>query len=126
MTQEIGPMGEEIVQEENLNSQEDTASQKPDKVQAGFKRPKLLTLIILFSTIVLIIVGLNLLSKRNQEETSQAPTFTKASSSPEASANPTNENIAQRVKTYNAKLDSLDGYQKKLQKPIVDLDISFK
>lgn len=123
------PMEQEIVKEENLNNQENTPK-NPPKVNIQPKKvldhQKLITIIILFSTIVVITIGLNSLSKKNQEEISSQPLSQTNSPQPAAPADTNSQNIAQRVKTYNSKLESLDNYRKKLQRPIVDLEISFK
>lgn len=91
----------------------------------NFKRPKLITLITLFTTLVLISLALNLLIQKTQTQNAQQQASQQISS-PKATAEETNSSISQRVKSYEDELDHLDNYQKKLAKPIVDLDISFK
>lgn len=91
---------------------------------SNIKKPKFVTLGILLATAIVVILAMNLVSL---EEKEQPPTVSQeiSSPSPTPSADTSLENIAQRVKTYSDKLDSLEQYQKKLIYPIVDLDISF-
>ena len=140
MNQVDTSMEQEIVKEENITPQENETAKNPPKLNVQpkkilerlkiialhLKRPKLITIIILFSTLVVIAIALNLLSKKNQEEILSPPAIQTNSPSPQASGDISTQNITQRVKTYNSKLESLDNYQQKLQRPIVDLDISFK
>lgn len=141
MTQDEETMEQEITKEENLKAEpSETSPKKAPRINIQskqvfsllktfvlrFKRPRMITIIILFSTLVLVSIGLNLLSKKNQEAASNSVTFQNNSPSPETSTNPNTESITKRVKVYTDKLNSLDNYQQKLQKPIVDLDISFK
>lgn len=139
MSNAEGTMEQEIVTEENLPQAQQSPEIKlkktfqapkisTEKIKAGiknFKRPKLITLVILFVTLVIISIGLNLLSKKNAEEITPPPAF-QNSSQPESSPDPNAQNISARVKIYNTKLDALMDFSKKLQKPIVDLDIEFK
>ena len=90
------------------------------------KKPKPITVTILFVSLVLISIGLNLLSKKNAEETPNNSSTALTSPSPTQSADPNTQNVSARVKAYSTKLDKMDNFQKNLQKPIVDLDISFK
>ena len=140
MSDEAEIMEQEIVKEENLESSGETPTDGPKKPKLELKkttetlrtfskhlkRPKSITIAVLFLTVILISVALNLLSKKNQEIITTSTESQTNLPSPEATASTSNENINQKVKSYTNKLNSLDNYQKELQKPIVDLDISFK
>ena|SRR3989344_4065499 len=134
MTQYPIPMGQEIDQEpeEAANNQKQQNPKLMDitaklkNFLLHLKRPKPITLIILFVTVILISIALNFLSKTNKEEAVTPAAFQSGSPSPNSSVDPGTENIAQRVKVYTEKLNSLKSFQTDLPKPIVDLDISFK
>lgn len=98
---------------------------KAKSVLKGLRKPKFITLAILLITLAVSLLALNLMSKK-EEVVESFPQAQVNSPSPQGSADPTVENIAQKVKTYNEKLDNLDNYQKKLSYPIVNLDISFE
>lgn len=128
------PMGTEIVEESPKNPTVQKLkkpnlaeiSKRLKNILTRIKRPKIVTVIILFMTIVLFSIALNVLSKKNAGEVVAPPVFNTNSPSPEASQDPSTENIAQRVKIYNEKLNNLKNFNQDLPKPIVDLAISFK
>lgn len=130
MTQYDAPMEQEIIKEENIEKglplRMQTLPTRLKNLTTRLKRPKPITLIILFSTVILISVALNLVSKNNQDKGITPTAFQTSTPSPEGSTDPGTENIAQRVKLYNEKLNSFKNYQQSLEKPIVDLAISFK
>lgn len=95
-------------------------------LMANIKNPKLITLGILLITAIVVLLALNLVSTKKEEEPSTVRVETLTSPKPSSSGDPSLENITQRVKAYNDKLDKLEKYQKKLTYPIVDLDISFQ
>lgn len=116
---------------ENSNPEEDKKLQVPNLAKiktllATVKKPKLITLGILLITAIVVLLALNLVSTKKEEEVPTTRVETLTSPNPSPSADPSLENIAQRVKAYNDKLDKLEKYQKKLIYPIVDLEISFQ
>ena len=136
MTEYPTPMGEEIesVEESSENSPKPLIK-KPNPTElliklksflTRLKKPRVFTLAILFLTIILISIALNLLSRKNKEDVIPPPDFQSSAPSPNTSQEPSTENIAQRVEIYNKKLNTLKNFNEDLPKPIVDLDISFK
>lgn len=135
--EEFGPIEQEITKEEIPQK---SAGEKPKtlpkiqiaKVKAsslsilnGLKRPKIITLIILFGIGLLVYLGLTLMTTRQEEEETKLSTA-ETPAVPSATPDATLANIAQRVEAYGQKIDSLDNFKKKLAKPIVDLEISFE
>lgn len=102
-----------------------TALQNVKSKLPKLSRGKVLTLVILLVTLIVVILALNLMSQKQKEQEVTAPDQTPVES-PQASTNPSNEEIARRVNEYNAKLDNMQNYSEKLQYPIVDLEISFE
>lgn len=94
-------------------------------IPENFKKPKIITLIILFASILVIHLGLKLLSTPDQEIV-QIPIIEKASPTPKTTIDPELEKLAKEVSTYNNKLGALDNYLKKLSLPATELDISFE
>ena len=91
-----------------------------------FKKPKIVSLIILLLTLVVISLALTLMDNKKKEEKPPEIPLEITSPTPSPSTDPSLETINKRVTLYNQKLDELEDYRKKLNYPIVDLDISFE
>ena len=127
-----GPMEQEIITEENLPNEEiekkkDRKIKLPKiKIHLTFKKPRLITLVILVGLIVVIYLGLILLSSKDQNEIVTAPPLVTTTTSPKSSINPQFADLSKKIETYINKLDNFRDYQKKLAAPQVQLDISFE
>ncbi len=139
---DTGLMEQEIINEENTkivpppvqqqNQKSQTTKIQPQKIFSAFKnilissrKPKLVTLILLFIMILVVYFALILLSQR-QKEIPQVPSLTTQNFSPKTSQNPQVSNLNAQISAFNSKLDALDNYQKKLSLPSTELDISFE
>lgn len=96
------------------------------KVVLGFKRPKIITLVLLFSAVVVIYTALALLASKKQPEEIIQPTVELSSPSPKTITDPTLLKIAQDVNKFKSELVKQEGFSGDLLPPILDLDISFK
>lgn len=134
--EEFGPIEQEIIKEETQKSAGERSKFLPKiqtaKVKAsilnilrGVRRPKIITLIILFGIGLLVYLGLTLMTTRQEKEETK-PSTQETPTVPSATSDASLTNIAQKVEAYGQKIDSLDNFQKKLAKPIVDLAIDFK
>lgn len=131
--EEFGPIEQEIIKEEAPETNPKTSSankvsqiiSRISKVIFLFKKPKIITLLILVLSIIVIYFALTLLGQK-QKEGSLLPKIQETQPSPETSQDPTLAGIAQKVQNYSKKIDNLESYRKKLMKPIVDLEINFK
>ena len=131
-SESTGPMEQEIINEENIPEPVNQKNEGPKlklpkiKINLTLKKPRLITLAILFGLIVVIYLGLILLSSKDQNEIVTAPPLVTTTTSPKSSINPQFADLSKKIESYNNKLDNLDDYQKKLALPQVQLDISFE
>ena len=131
-SESTSPMEQEIITEENISEPVNQKNEGPKlklptiKIHLTLKKPRLITLVILFGLIVVIYLGLILLSSKDQNEIVTAPPPLTTTASPKPSINPQFTDLSKKIETYNNKLDNLDDYQKKLPPPQVQLDISFE
>jgi len=131
-SESTGPMEQEIINEENIPEPVNQKNEGPKlklpkiKINLTLKKPRLITLAILFGLIVVIYLGLILLSSKDQNEIVTAPPLVTTTTSPKSSINPQFADLSKKIETYINKLDNFRDYQKKLAAPQVQLDISFE
>lgn len=131
-SESTGPMEQEIINEENIPEPDNQKNEGPKlklpkiKIHLSLKKPRLITLVILFGLIVVIYLGLILLSSKGQNEIVTAPLPLTTTTSPKSSSNPQFADLSKKIETYNNQLDNFRDYQKKLAPPQVQLDISFE
>ena len=135
--EEFGPIEQEITKEEIPQKTAGAGPKSPPKINfakilqvalnilKGFKRPKIVTLIILVGIGVLVFLVLSLLTVKEEREVTK-PQFQETKTPPSPTSDASVANIAQRVETYGKKVAALDNFKKKLTKPIVDLEIDFE
>ena len=138
--QEIGLMENEIVEEENVSTPTPKTDEKTKKkikiypanilgflksLVFSFKKPKIITLFILFASIIVIYAGLTLLSVKQKDEKPNIAKIEAESPSPQATVDPNLAQIQKRVEEYNQKLDNLAS-PKRPSAPQVDLNIKFE
>ena len=132
-----GPIEQEIVKEENFAKTPKAAgvklTEKLPKINLRawlfrLKRPKFATLAILLGLVIIIYLGLLLLkADSQQQQPEEQPQAELPKSTPQASStDPNLSTISQRVNYYSQKIDSLDNFQKELERPIVNLEIDFE
>lgn len=138
--QEIGLMESEIVEEENTStptSKTDEKTKKKIKIHPAnilgflknlvfsFKKPKIITLFILFASIIVVYAGLTLLSVKQKETEPSIAKIEAESPSPQATIDPDLAQIQKRVEEYNQKLNNLTSL-KRPAAPQVNLNIKFE
>lgn len=101
------------------------AKAKLSSILQTLKKPKFIAVFILLLTLGLVILGLSLIAQKPEEEPTVA-NIPKITPSAEPSVDTSLANIEKRVEIHNASLDNLINYSKKINYPIVDLDISFE
>lgn len=131
-SESTGSMEQEIINEENIpepvDQKKEGSKLKLPKINIHLtlKKPRLITLVILFGLIMVIYLGLLLLSSKDQNEIVTTYQPVTATASPKSSIDPQFADLSKKIETYNNKLDNFRDYQKKLAPPSVQLDISFE
>lgn len=116
---------EKIAKEQKSAQRLTNAKAKLKNIFQTAKKPKFIAVFVLLLTLVVLILALNLTSQKTEEEPIVANT-PKLTPTPEPSVDTSIATISKKVQNYNNMLDSLKDYPKKLNYPIVDLDISFE
>ncbi|OGD88570.1 hypothetical protein A2693_03650 [Candidatus Curtissbacteria bacterium RIFCSPHIGHO2_01_FULL_40_12] len=140
--EQTGLMEEEILKEEEKFATPMQPDNKEDKIKSkrapirlydlakkaalSIKRPKIITLFLLFAIILAIYTALALLASKRQPEEITQTTIETSSPSPEVVTDPALIKIANDIDNFKLELDKQEGFSSDLFPPILDLEISFK
>ena len=118
--------------QEEKAAQEQKSAQKLENVKTRLKsiltiakNPKFIAVFVLLLTLIVLILALNLKSQKTEEDPTIANTPIETPTA-QPSVDTSVATISEKIKIYNATLDQLQNYPKKLIYHIVDLDISFE
>lgn len=96
------------------------------KLALSFKKPKIITLIILFASILVIYSAFALLAAKRQPEVITQQTLEFPSPSPMEITNPGLIQIASDIDRFKQEVGKQEDFSSDLFPPIIDLEISFK
>ncbi len=140
--EQTGLMEEEIAREDKLaqqNPKQTTpAKTKPKaidpqavfartkKIILGIKRPKILTLTILFAVLLTAYTALALLASKKEPPPIAEPQLEIASPTPKQITDPRLLEIADNIEEFKTELEKQEKLTDEFLPPIIDLNISFK
>ena len=136
-----GLMEEEIINEEMPETDPSGLAPAPQKrlivksqekllallknITGYLKKPKIITLVLLGLIAIVVYLGLNLLSRKNEEAAVDNTPKAVTSTSPQASINPKTAGITREIDNFKSKLENSPVDTAQLDPPKVDLNITF-
>lgn len=96
------------------------------KISLGIKRPKIITLVILFSVMVATYTALALLASKKEPPPITETAGEIPSPTPKKITDPKLIEIANEVENLKTEIDKQEAFSKDLFPPVLDLNISFK
>jgi|SRR3989344_6397191 len=96
------------------------------KLALSFKKPKIITLIILFASILAIYSAFALLAAKRQPEVITQQNLEFPSPSPVEISDPGLIQIASDIDKFKQEVDKQENFSSELFPPVIDLEISFK